>query len=120
MTLGADPIGTAVSLAGLARGHHWPAFIVRKEPKGHGIARYIEGTDNLPQGARLLVVEDTMTTGGSSLAAVERLREAGYRVETVLTVVDREEGGEAKLTGAGLRLLRLATLSEVRAGGPIS
>src|SRR6478609_8399805 len=63
LTLGADPIATAVSLAAREAGLEWPAFIVRKEPKDHGTARYIEGVENLRPGAKLLVVEDVVTTG---------------------------------------------------------
>ncbi len=115
MTLGADPIATAVSLAGRDAGAMWPAYIVRKEPKDHGTARYIEGTENLPAGARLLVVEDVVTTGGSSIKAIERLREAGYKPVAVLTIVDREQGGREAFEKIGVRLLSLLTISEIRA-----
>lgn len=115
LTLGADPIATAVSMAAWAKGRAWPAFIVRKEPKSHGTARFIEGVENLRPGARLVVLEDVVTTGGSSVLAIERLREAGFEPVAVLTVVDREQGGTEAFARLGLKLLRLATLSEVRA-----
>jgi len=114
MTLGADPIATAVSLVARDEAILWPAFIVRKEPKGHGTARYIEGTENLTAGARLLVVEDVATTGGSSLRAVERLREAGYNPVAVLAVVDRDEGARTAFEAAGLVFFALATLEEIK------
>jgi orotate phosphoribosyltransferase len=115
LTLGADPIATAVSIASRDRGLSWPAFIVRKEPKGHGTSRYIEGTENLKPGARLLVLEDVVTTGGSSLKAIERLREAGYEPVAVLTVVDRKQGGEEAFRQVGVPLISLATIDEIRA-----
>ena len=117
MTLGADPLATAVSLAAHARRLHWPAYIVRKEPKDHGTGRYIEGIENLSPGASLVVIEDVVTTGGSSLKAIERLREAGYKPSVVLTVVDREQGGAEAFAQAGVRLLSLATLTEVQKTG---
>jgi orotate phosphoribosyltransferase len=115
LTLGADPLATAVSLAARAKGAMWPAFIVRKEPKDHGTARYIEGTENLPSGASVVVLEDVVTTGGSSLKAIERLREAGYKPVAVLTVVDREQGGAEAFRAVGVPLLALTTLGQVQA-----
>jgi len=114
LTLGADPLATAISLAARVRGLSWPAFIVRKEPKGHGTSQYIEGTENLPPGAQVLVLEDVVTTGGSSIKAIERLREAGYRPIATLTVVDREEGGAEAIRKAGLEFFTLTTLREIR------
>ncbi|MCM2279408.1 MAG: orotate phosphoribosyltransferase [Oligoflexia bacterium] len=114
LTLGADPLATAISLAARARGVSWPAFIVRKEPKDHGTGQYVEGTENLAPGASLVVLEDVVTTGGSSLKAIERLRDAGYRPEAALTVIDREQGGDALIREKGVEFLRLATLREVQ------
>jgi orotate phosphoribosyltransferase len=114
LTLGADPLATAISLAARAHGVIWPAFIVRKEAKEHGTGRYIEGIENLKPGARVLVLEDVVTTGGSSLKAIERLREAGFNPVAVLTVVDREQGGAEFLAKQGLKYLVLATISQVR------
>lgn len=114
LTLGADPIATAVSLAAYSQGVDWPAFIVRKEAKGHGTGRYVEGRENLKPGAKVIVLEDVVTTGGSSIKAIERLREEGYDPVAVLTVVDREEGGEAALKATGLEFLRLLSISDLR------
>ncbi len=116
LTLGADPIATAVSLAGHKAGYFWPAYIVRKEAKGHGTGRFLEGTENLRMGGNLLVLEDVTTTGGSALQAVQRIREAGYRCAGVLTVVDREQGGRQAFEKAGVPFYRLLTLDEVRKG----
>jgi orotate phosphoribosyltransferase len=115
LTLGADPMATAVSLAAREAGLQWPAFIVRKEPKGHGTSQYIEGTENLKPGARVLVLEDVVTTGGSSLKAIERLREAGFKPVAVMAVVDREQGGRAAFEAVGVKFLALTTLEEVKA-----
>jgi orotate phosphoribosyltransferase len=114
LTLGADPLATAISIAGLAEGCHWPAFIVRKEAKGHGTGKYIEGTENFRMGARLLVLEDVVTTGMSSIIAIHRLRDAGFEPKAVLTVVDREQGGSDEIRKLGLEFLRLATLKEIQ------
>ena len=117
MTLGADPIATAVSLAAYEKKLSWPAFIVRKEPKKHGTSQFIEGTENLKPSARVLVVEDVVTTGGSSLKAIEILKTAGYQPVAVLTVVDRQEGGEKVFQDLGLDFLALTRISEIREAG---
>jgi orotate phosphoribosyltransferase len=114
LTLGADPLATAISLAARSHGVIWPAFIVRKEAKGHGTGRYIEGVENLRPGASVLVLEDVVTTGGSSQKAIERLQEAGFKPVATLTVVDRQQGGAELLTQQGLKFLALATLEEIR------
>jgi orotate phosphoribosyltransferase len=114
LTLGADPIATAISLAARARGVFWPAFIVRKEPKGHGTSKYIEGTENLPAGASVIVLEDVVTTGSSSLKAIHRLKEAGYCPVATLTVVDREEGGREAILAQGVKFFSLAQLSQLK------
>lgn len=116
LTLGADPLATAISLAGRGRGFTWPAFIVRKDPKDHGTSRYIEGTENLRPGAEVLVLEDVVTTGASSLKAATRLKEAGFRPVATLTVVDRQEGGAQAIQEAGMRFYALATLRQVQRG----
>jgi orotate phosphoribosyltransferase len=116
LTLGADPLATAVSLAAFANGWKLPAFIVRKEPKGHGTLSSIEGAKTFPKGAPLLVLEDTATTGGSALKAVDRLLEAGFRVEAVLSIVDREEGAREAVEARGLKFFSLSSLREIRSG----
>lgn len=114
LTLGADPLATAVSLAARAEYYTWPAFIVRKEAKGHGTGRYIEGVENLKPGARVVVLEDVVTTGGSSLKAIQRLRDAGFNPVAVLTVVDREQGGREIFEAEGLKYIALATIAEIQ------
>ncbi len=115
LTLGADPLATSISLAARARGKLWPAFIVRKESKDHGTSQFIEGKENLRPGADVLVLEDVVTTGGSSLKAIYRLREAGFNPVAALTVVDREEGGSEAIRKEGIPLFSLTTLKEIQA-----
>jgi len=92
LTLGADPIATAVAVVSALEGRPLPAFIVRKETKAHGTQKAIEGWDG-KRGARVIVVDDVCTTGDSILKAAERAEEAGYEVAAAFCVVDREEGG---------------------------
>lgn len=87
LTLGADPVATSMLHASAARGRRLDSFVVRKAQKAHGMQRRIEGPDIT--GRRVLVVEDTSTTGGSPLTAVEAAREAGAEVVAVATIVDR-------------------------------
>jgi orotate phosphoribosyltransferase len=92
LTLGADPIVTAVSVISALENRPLPALIVRKEAKGHGTKAYIEGPA-LEAGAEVVVLEDVVTTGRSAMLAVERLRDAGYAVNRVVSLVDRQQGG---------------------------
>ncbi len=104
MTLGADPVAGAMLHAAAARGRTLDAFVVRKTAKTHGMQRRVEGPDI--KGRRVLVVEDTSTTGGTPLAAVEAVREAGAEVLAVVTIVDRATGaGEKIQDGAGVPYL---------------
>jgi orotate phosphoribosyltransferase len=107
LTLGADPIASAVSLISALEGAPVPAFIVRKEPKGHGTGAYLEGARNLVPGGEVVVVEDVVTTGDSALKAVRRVRDAGFRVGLVLGLVDRLEGGREAIEAEQLRLVTL-------------
>jgi orotate phosphoribosyltransferase len=111
LTMGADPVAYAVAHASWERGEPLDAFTVRKAAKSHGTGQRIEG--GLPPGARCLVVEDSMTSGASALEAVSVLREAGYSVAGVLTLVDREQGGRERITGAGLPFLAVFTAAEL-------
>ncbi len=114
LTLGADPLVSAVALQAALEGRPLDALIVRKEAKGHGTGAWLEGP--LPAaGATITVLEDVVTSGGSALKAVEQLRQAGYVVGRVVAIVDRQEGGEAALVGAGLELRSLFLLEQVAA-----
>ena len=94
LTLGADPLVSGVSLVSALDGRMVNALIVRKEAKGHGTQAWIEGLLP-PEGTHVTVLEDVITTGGSSIKAVEKLRDAGYVVDRVVSIVDRQEDGEA-------------------------
>ena len=113
LTLGADPLVSGVSIAATLDDRKVDALIVRKEPKGHGTAAWIEGS--LPEkGSRVTVLEDVVTTGGSSIKAVEKLRDAGYVVERVVSIVNRQEGTEADdaFAAVGVELISLFSLEE--------
>jgi orotate phosphoribosyltransferase len=114
LTLGADPLVSGVAQAAALAGRQLDALIVRKEAKGHGTGAWLEGP--LPAaGSVITVLEDVVTTGGSSLKAVHQLREAGYTVNRVVTIVDRQEGGLEAMTASGLELRSLFLLEEVAA-----
>ena len=106
LTLGADPIASAVSMASWMAARPLEAFIVRKEAKGHGTRRWIEGPA-LPAGLPVVIVEDVVTTGGSGLLAAEKAREAGLDVLGIFALVDRQEGGREAVEAKGLRLFSL-------------
>jgi len=97
VTMGADPLASAVSTMSFLMGRPLPAFYVRKEPKGHGTGQWIEGTKSLRAGMPVAILEDVITTGGSALKAIARARELGLKVAVVLGLVDREEGGRETL-----------------------
>ena len=99
MTMGADPIAAAVLHQGAARGLSYDAFVVRKEPKDHGRGRQVEGPDL--DGKRVIVLEDTSTTGGSPLAAIEALKKVGAEIAAVAVVVDRDTGAREVIEAAG-------------------
>jgi len=100
LTMGADPVATAMLHAASAQGRTLDAFVVRKEGKAHGLQRRIEGPD--VAGRRVVAVEDTSTTGGSVLTAVEALREAGAQVVGVAVIVDRDTGARQRIEEAGV------------------
>lgn len=113
MTLGADPLVTAVSLVSFLEKCPIPAFIVRKEAKGHGTGNYIEGLKNMPAGCRVALVEDVVTTGGTLLKVIERVEAQGFKVGVVVTIVERQEGGVEALADKGYKLEALFTREEL-------
>jgi len=112
MTMGADPIASAVSLTSWLQASPLPAFYVRKEPKGHGTNQWVEGKKGLPVPAQVAVVEDVVTTGASTLKAIERCRVEGLHVLGVVALVDREEGGREAVEKAGVDLRSLFRRSD--------
>lgn len=113
LTLGADPIVTAVSVVSAYEYKPIPALIVRKESKGHGTRAYIEGP-SLPDGALVVVLEDVVTTGQSALKAVEHLRSAGYTVNQVIALVDRQQGGAELYKSAQLQFQSVFSIAEIQ------
>lgn len=111
LTLGADPVAYAIAHAAAAAGRKLDAFTVRKEPKGHGEGRLVEGP--VESGAAVVVVEDVITTGGSALRAIDALTAFGANVLGVLAVVDRREGGRERIETAGHALVRLFDVADL-------
>jgi orotate phosphoribosyltransferase len=113
LTLGADPMVSAVSVVSAYEDRPLPALIIRKKPKGHGTKAYIEGPSLAPE-SNIVVLEDVVTTGGSALTAVERLQDAGYRVTQILSLVDREQGGSELYQSKGIKFQALFSIKEIQ------
>ena len=111
LTMGADPVATAVMHQAAARGRAIDAFVVRKAAKAHGMGRQVEGPD--VAGKNVIVVEDTSTTGGSPLTAAEALVKAGANVIAVATVVDRDTGAQKVIEDAGFKYFTAVTLDDL-------
>ena len=114
LTLGADPLVAGVPIVAAIEERPMDGLIVRKEPKGHGTKAWIEGPELAP-GSKVTVLEDVITTGGSAIQAAEKLRDAGYVVENVVAIINRQEGTEADdaMDDAGLNLISLFKLEEL-------
>lgn len=110
--LGGCPLASAVSMTSYGKGRPLDAIYVRKEAKGHGTKRLLEGGTRLAAGARVALLEDVVTTGGSTLAAAAKLRDAGFVVAGVIAVVDRLEGGRAAIEAEGLAFHSLYTRAD--------
>ncbi|WP_437582929.1 orotate phosphoribosyltransferase [Paramicrobacterium sp. CJ85] len=111
LTMGADPIASAILHQGAARGLELDAFVVRKEPKDHGRGRQVEGPD--VAGKRVIVVEDTSTTGGSPLKAIEALTKVGAEIAGVAVVVDRDTGAREVIEEAGYPYYAALSLTDL-------
>jgi orotate phosphoribosyltransferase len=107
--LGGCPLASAVAVTSFNNGASLDAIYVRKEVKDHGSRRMLEGDGHLPKGARLALLEDVITTGGSTLKAAAKLREVGYEIGGVVALVDRLEGGRAAIEAEGLRVESIFT-----------
>ncbi|MBE9222894.1 orotate phosphoribosyltransferase [Cyanobacterium stanieri LEGE 03274] len=114
LTLGADPIVSAVSVVSAYENNPIPALIIRKEAKGHGTKAYIEGP-SLPEGSMITVLEDVVTTGKSAMLAVERLINAGYKVDKIISLVDRQAGGAEFYQSQGLQFESIFTIADIQA-----
>jgi orotate phosphoribosyltransferase len=111
MAIGADPISAAIITLAGQRGDNLLAFIVRKEAKQHGTGRQVEGP--VEPGMTAVIVEDVVTSGGSALKAVDAARDFGLKVDRILAVVDRLEGGREAVEAAGLELETLVTVRDL-------
>tara|TARA_Y100001968_G_C19264881_1_gene671153 strand:+ start:151 stop:744 length:594 start_codon:yes stop_codon:yes gene_type:complete len=114
LTLGADPLVSGVAMKAAQSNRHLDALIVRKSAKGHGTEAWLEGPLP-PKGSLITVLEDVVTTGGSSIKAVNHLRDFGYLVNRVVTVVDRQEGANVAMHKEGLKLDSIFLLEDVAA-----
>ena len=112
MTLGADPLVTAVSVLSHIEGHPLPALIIRKQAKGHGTNQFLEGLKNVAPGDEVALLEDVVTTGGSSLKAIERVEQFGLKVCRVLAIIDRMEGGAEEFARRGYPFSSLLTIRD--------
>jgi orotate phosphoribosyltransferase len=112
LTMGADPIASAISTVSFLGNSPLQAFLVRKEPKGHGTGQWIEGLTSLPAGAKVVIVEDVVTTGASTIKAIERARAEGLDPVGAFTVVDRQEGGRETIEATGVKVVSLFARSD--------
>ncbi len=117
-TLGADPMTCAFILQARRRGLFLPGFFIRKDKKGHGTMAYIEGTRSMQPGSKVLVLEDVITTGASSIRAIERLREAGFVIQALFCLVDREEGGRQAIEAIDVPVTALFSQSDFMGDAP--
>ena len=112
LTLGADPLVSGVALVSALDRRLVNALIVRKEPKGHGTGAWIEG--KLPsEGTEITILEDVITTGGSSIKAAQKVIDAGYKVKRIVSIVDRQEGGSEAIKEAGFESISIFKLEEI-------
>lgn len=114
LTLGADPLVSAVTVVSAYHNSPISGIIVRKKPKGHGTNAYLEGKI-LPKQAQVVVLEDVVTTGNSALFAVEKLQTAGYNVTQILAIVDREQGGRELYQQRGIKFQALFSITDIQA-----
>jgi orotate phosphoribosyltransferase len=114
VSIGADPLVCSTVLQAYREGELLKGFFIRKEPKGHGKNLWIEGSKNLRKGEKVLILEDVITTGGSSLRAIEIAEKEGLDVKGVIALIDREEGGKEALEKRGYILKSIFTIRDLR------
>ncbi len=113
ITLGGDPLVSAVTIISYYEKRPLPGLIVRKEPKGHGTNKFIEGLVNVEENTHIALLEDVVTTGGSVIRACSILRDAGVKISQILCVLDREEGGKQNIEREGYLLTPIFTRREL-------
>ena len=111
LTLGADPIASAVAYTSYLKGSPIEAFVIRKTAKAHGTMQWIEG--NVTAGDKVIIVDDVITTGKSTIEAVTRAREAGLEIVKMIAMIDRQEGGRENIEALGLVVEAVVTREEV-------
>ncbi len=111
LTLGADPIADAVAYTSYVKGKPIEAFVVRKSAKSHGTMQWIEG--NVEKGDRVVIVDDVITTGKSTIEAISRAKDAGLEIVRVIALVDRQEGGRENVEALGYSVNAVVTREEV-------
>lgn len=111
LTLGADPLSNAIAYTYYIKGEPMEAFVVRKEPKKHGTMLWVEG--NVKQGDKVVITEDVITTGGSTIKAIDRAQKSGLKVLGVVVLIDRQEGGRQAIEKLGVPVLTLLTKDEI-------
>lgn len=114
MTMGADPLVSSVTVLSHTLKRPLNGLLVRKEAKGHGTGRFVEGVENFAPNDNVAMLEDVVTTGGSLLLACDRVRACGLNIAAVCCILDREEGGREALANAGYNLLSLFTRGELK------
>jgi len=111
LTLGADPISNAIAHTFYLKGEQMESFVVRKEPKKHGTMLWVEG--NVGKGDKVIIIEDVITTGGSTIKAIDRAKKCGLIVLGVIVLIDRQEGGKEKILAKGVKVETLLTREEI-------
>jgi orotate phosphoribosyltransferase len=111
LTLGADPIANATAMVAGQKGIDLVSFVIRKQPKKHGLLKWIEGGVTL--GDRVVIIDDVITTGGSTIEAIDKAKEAGLEIVKVIVLVDREEGGRENIQNKGYEVDAVFTKSEL-------
>lgn len=111
LTLGADPLSNAIAYTSYIKGEPLESFVVRKEPKKHGTMLWVEG--NVKEGDRVVIIEDVITTGGSTIKAIDRAKKCGLKIQGVIVLIDRQEGGKKAIESHGAKVEVLLTKDEI-------
>ena len=111
LTLGADAISNAIAHTFYLKGEQMESFVVRKEPKKHGTMLWVEG--HVGKGDNVIIIEDVITTGGSTIKAIDRAKKCGLKVLGVIVLIDRQEGGKEKILAKGVKVETLLTREEI-------
>jgi orotate phosphoribosyltransferase len=111
LTLGADPVANAIAYTSYIKGEPLESFVVRKEPKKHGTMLWVEG--NVKKGDSVVIIEDVITTGGSTIKAIDRAKKCGLKVKGVVVLIDRQEGGKEAIESRGVQVKVLLTKEEI-------